>query len=59
MLKNIEIHNTINEFNSIKQRANKMFRDGLIKAVEDTHNGIRITCFSVTDKRYLEADFNL
>jgi len=58
MSKNIEIINTASNFNAIKERANKMLIDGLISSVQDTHNGLLIGCYSETDKKYLEADFN-
>lgn len=58
MSKNIEIFNTSTNFQSIKQRANKMLQDGLIRNVQDMHNGLLIECFSETDKKYLEEDFN-
>ena len=58
MSKNIEIFNTASNFNAIKQRANKMLQDGLIRSVDSTHNGILIGCYSETDKKYIEEDFN-
>jgi len=58
MSKNIEIFNTSPEFTQIKQRANKMLRDGLIRSIQTTHDGLLLECFSETDKNYLEADFN-
>lgn len=58
MSKNIEIFNTNTNFYTINQRANKMLQDGLIKAVQTTHNGILVSCYSETDKNYLESDFN-
>lgn len=58
MSRNIEIFNTSPQFNQIKQRANKMLQDGLIKDVQTTHDGLLVECFSETDKNYLEADFN-
>ena len=58
MSKDIEIINTASNFNAIKERANKMLQDGLISSVQDTHNGLLIGCYSETDKKYLQADFN-
>lgn len=58
MSKNIEIFNTAPQFNQIKERANKMLQDGLISSVQTTHNGLLVGCYSETDKKYLEEDFN-